>query len=63
MQNEAVPPTRYLTPYEVAHLWQVSQRTVMRLLWSGELDGIKVKGQWRVPAEAVDRYVAKAATR
>jgi PTS system nitrogen regulatory IIA component len=36
---------------EVAQELRVSEKTVRRMLWRGELQGIRVGGQWRFPIE------------
>ncbi|MEW6721091.1 MAG: PTS sugar transporter subunit IIA [Thermodesulfobacteriota bacterium] len=36
---------------EVARELRVSEKTVRRMLWRGELKGIRVGGQWRFPVE------------
>ncbi len=36
---------------EVARELRVSEKTVRRMLWRGELQGIRVGGQWRFPIE------------
>lgn len=45
------------TPPEVAALARVSLKTVYRALWSGELGGVKVAGQWRITGAAVWRWI------
>ena len=42
-----------LTPVEVADLVRVSLKTVYRAIWSGDLEAVKVRGQWRIPEAAV----------
>ena len=36
---------------EVARQLRVSEKTVRRMLWRGELQGVRVGGQWRFPIE------------
>jgi excisionase family DNA binding protein len=50
-----------LTPIEVAALARVSVKTVYRALWAGELDAVKVRGQWRVREAAVWQWIGVAA--
>ena len=38
---------------EVARELRVSEKTVRRMLWRGELRGIRVGGQWRFPVESL----------
>lgn len=40
-----------LSIQEVARELRVSEKTVRRMLWRGELKGIRVGGQWRFPVE------------
>jgi excisionase family DNA binding protein len=46
-----------LTPPEVASLARVSLKTVYRALWSGELEGKRVRRRWRIPEDAVWRWI------
>ena len=47
-----------LTIPEVAKELRVGRTTVYRLISTGELPSVLVGGSRRVPAEALDRYVA-----
>ena len=42
-----------LTKHEAARLCKVSPYTIIRMVKSGRLPGVKVSGQWRIPAAAV----------
>lgn len=42
---------------EAARILRVSHDTIRRMIKSGELAAIKVRGQWRVRKESVDRIV------
>jgi excisionase family DNA binding protein len=46
--------TEILTPPEVAEKLKISERTVLNLLRSGEIPGVKIGGQWRVSSAAID---------
>jgi excisionase family DNA binding protein len=46
-----------LTPVEVAELVRVSVKTVYRAIWSGDLEAVKVRGQWRVTETAVWQWI------
>jgi excisionase family DNA binding protein len=50
-----------LTPEDVAKRLNVSEYTVRRLLRTGELQGLKVGGQWRITPSAVKDYIDKQA--
>lgn len=50
----------YLTVAEVAEQMRVSKMTVYRLVHNGELDAVRVGRSFRVPAEAVGRYLEKS---
>lgn len=41
---------RYLTPREVAKIYQVKITTVRAWLKSGKLKGFRIGGLWRIPA-------------
>ncbi|WP_029289815.1 helix-turn-helix domain-containing protein [Cellulomonas sp. HZM] len=49
---------RYLTVLEVAEIMRVSKMTVYRLLHSGEMPGVRVGRSFRVPADALEHYLA-----
>lgn len=49
---------RYLTVVEVAEIMRVSKMTVYRLLHSGEMPGVRVGRSFRVPADALEHYLA-----
>lgn len=55
MRNEL---PRLLTVQQVADQLQVSVRTVYSLLYGGRLESVKIGVLRRVPADALDRYVA-----
>jgi excisionase family DNA binding protein len=48
---------RLLTVAEVARITRVSKMTVYRLIHSGELEAIRVGRSFRVPEQAVSRYL------
>jgi excisionase family DNA binding protein len=51
---------RFLTVAEVATIMRVSKMTVYRLVHSGELEAIRVGRSFRVPEQAVDKYLRDA---
>jgi len=51
---------RFLTVVEVAEIMRVSKMTVYRLLHSGELPGVRVGRSFRVPQDALDRFLASS---
>ncbi|MEQ8666630.1 MAG: helix-turn-helix domain-containing protein [Rhodospirillales bacterium] len=48
---------RPMTVKQVAMCLQYSERTVRRLIASGELKAVKIGGQWRITREAFDQFV------
>lgn len=54
VQTDTSP--RYLTPIEVARDLRVSVSTVYAMLKEGNLPRIRVRGQWRIPADRYDRW-------
>ncbi|MDR3202879.1 MAG: helix-turn-helix domain-containing protein [Bifidobacteriaceae bacterium] len=60
--NQDRPPSRprFLTVAEVADQMRVSGMTVYRLIHAGELRAIRVGRSFRVPADALDEYLAAA---
>lgn len=59
---EQARQARFLTVQEVATVMRVSKMTVYRLLHSGELPGLRVGRSFRVPAAALEDYLARSAT-
>lgn len=53
---------RFLTPAEVADVMRVSTMTVYRLIKAGELGAVRVGKSYRIPEEAVDRFLASRYT-
>jgi excisionase family DNA binding protein len=49
--NEAMP--KFLTQHQVADHLAVSVWTIMRMRQAGDLPARKIRGQWRIPAEAI----------
>ncbi|WP_129337600.1 helix-turn-helix domain-containing protein [Cellulomonas endophytica] len=50
--------TRFLTVQEVAETMRVSKMTVYRLLHAGEMPGVRVGRSFRVPQDALERFLA-----
>lgn len=42
---------------DVAEMLDVTPDTVRRWIANGQLRGVRVGGQWRVPASAVDKFL------
>jgi excisionase family DNA binding protein len=51
---------QFLTVAEVAAMMRVSKMTVYRLVHAGELPAVRVGRSFRVPEQAVHRYLEKA---
>jgi excisionase family DNA binding protein len=47
----------FYTIQEAAKLLRVSDETVRRMINSEQLDAIKVRGQWRIRKESLDKYL------
>jgi len=47
---------------EVARELRVSEKTVRRMLWRGDLKGIRVGGQWRFPIENLAELLPSGGT-
>lgn len=48
-----------MTPLELAAYLGIGRNLAYQLLQEGEIDGFRIKKQWKVSREAVDRYIAK----
>jgi excisionase family DNA binding protein len=58
MSNERqLAEVRFLTVAEVASIMRVSKMTVYRMVHSGELPAIRVGRSFRVPEDAVHKYL------
>lgn len=44
---------------EVARLLGISDETIRRMIKDKQLDAVKVRGQWRIRKESVDKYLGK----
>ncbi|MQA13664.1 MAG: helix-turn-helix domain-containing protein [Pseudonocardiaceae bacterium] len=51
---------QFLTVAEVAGMMRVSKMTVYRLVHAGELPAVRVGRSFRVPEQAVHRYLENA---
>lgn len=47
----------YLTPYDVAYELGLALTTVYNLLRAGKLPGVKVGRSWRIPRDALERFI------
>ena len=54
-KNTMTDQAKFLTPQQAAARWQVTARSVRRWIDSGEVDGFKVGGRYRIPKEEVKR--------
>ena len=59
MSDAAARPA-FLTVAEVADAMRVSRMTVYRLVHAGEVPAIRVGKSFRVPASALEQYLAEA---
>ncbi|WP_102509487.1 helix-turn-helix domain-containing protein [Sanguibacter massiliensis] len=59
MSDAAARPA-FLTVGEVADAMRVSRMTVYRLVHAGEMPAIRVGKSFRVPASALEQYLAEA---
>ena len=58
LERDAEPRmTPMLTKREAARLCKVSSYTIIRMVKSGRLPGVKVSGQWRIPAAALQALI------
>ena len=48
-----------LTVEEAAQYLRVSRKTIYRLIATGELDCIRVRGAIRIPRQAIDSYISR----
>jgi excisionase family DNA binding protein len=60
--SPAAPRGQHHTVPELAERWQVSTRTVRRLIESGKLRAIRIGGQLRIADDVLQRFEARNAT-
>lgn len=48
---------RALTIRQVADYLQVTERTIYKLTWAGQLPGFKVGNTWRFKKEDIDKWI------
>jgi excisionase family DNA binding protein len=60
MPEQPLRDIHFLTVTEVATIMRVSKMTVYRLVGSGELEAIRVGRSFRIPEQAVNRYLRQA---
>lgn len=44
---------------ETCEILKVSDETVRRMIKSKELDAVKVRGQWRIRSESINKYLGR----
>ena len=59
--STGVPRVRYLTVAEVAEVMRLSRMTVYRFVQRGDLPAVRVGRSYRVPADALERFLAEHA--
>jgi excisionase family DNA binding protein len=57
------PEARWLSTEAVAEQLVCSQRTVRRMIQRGDVDGVRLRGKWRVDHESLDDYVSRDSVR
>lgn len=50
-------PEKLLTIEDLAEYFQVSKKTVYRLLKQKQLPAVRISGQWRFREEAIERWL------
>jgi excisionase family DNA binding protein len=58
MSKESSPKNEFITIPEIAEHLRVSQMSVRRMIARGELAGVQVGRQWRIPTQAMDTMLA-----
>ncbi len=55
------PCGKYLTTSQVAKRWGVSAVTVIRLIEQGDLNGLKIRGSYRISRGSIREYESRVA--
>ena len=50
-------PTQFFTVAEAAEYLRVSRKKLRRLLAAGQINGIKIGSEWRIPEESLQKYL------
>jgi excisionase family DNA binding protein len=56
------PPRSFFTVEQLATRWEVSERTIRRMIKRGELRAVEIGAQRRVPVDVVEHYEAQHTT-
>lgn len=48
---------------ELAHEWDVADRTIRRLIERGDLEAVKVGDTWRIKREEIEKYERQNSSR
>jgi excisionase family DNA binding protein len=59
---EQLPSRSFFTVEQLAARWQVSPRTIRRMVERGKLRAMRIGPQLRVPVDVVERYEVQHAT-
>jgi excisionase family DNA binding protein len=59
---EQSPPRAYFTVEQLAKRWQVSQRTIRRMIERGGLRAVRIGAQLRVADDVLQRFEERHAT-
>ena len=50
----------FTTPQIIGKRLDISEKTVIRLIQSGELKGLKIGRRWKIPEKAYEEYLQNA---
>lgn len=53
----------WVSPRDVANVFDISTKTVLRGIYAGKLKAFKVGHQWRISWKSVDQWLVKGATK
>jgi len=52
---------KYLTTSQLARRWGVSAVTIIRLIEQGDLNGLKIRGCYRISKSSIEEYESRVA--
>jgi len=54
--------SKFLSPKEISEILEISKMTALKLIKEGEIEGLKIGSQYKVPVENFKNFIEKAST-
>jgi len=53
---------KFLSPQEIAEELEISKMTALKLIKNGEIQGLKIGRQYKVPVDSFKNFIEKSST-